>query len=142
MQDVLAGRPVHIQGQDGQAFVRADRELAGMALAQFLDNAHKYSDPASPISVSILPSPAEILISVRNFGPYIPPEDRERIFERFYRHPVSSLKVAGTGIGLSISRKIADAHRGRVWVTSDQENGNTFTLALPKHGPTPRNEII
>ncbi len=142
MQDVLAGRPIHIQGQAGQAFLRADRELAGMALAQFLDNANKYSDPASPISVSISPAPAEILISVRNFGPYIPPEDRERIFERFYRDPLSSHKVAGTGIGLSISRKIADAHRGRVWVTSDQENGNTFTLALPKHGPTHRNETL
>jgi two-component system sensor histidine kinase KdpD len=142
MRDVLADRPVHIQSENGQAFVKADRELAGMALAQFLDNAAKYSEPASPISVSISPFAAEILISVRNFGPYIPTEERERIFERFYRNPLASHRVAGTGIGLSISRKIADAHRGRVWVTSDEESGNTFTLALPKHGPTQIKETI
>jgi len=142
MRNVFAGRPVHIENRNGPAFIRADRELAGMALAQFLDNAAKYSDPASPISVSISPFRSEILISVRNFGPFIPPEDRERIFERFYRNPLSSHKVAGTGIGLSISRKIADAHRGRVWVTSDAENGNIFTLALPKHALTHSNEAL
>jgi two-component system sensor histidine kinase KdpD len=133
MQGVLAGHPVRVEGLDSGALIKADRELLSIALTQFLDNAAKYSEPAGLITISISPAPAEVRISVHNVGPFIPPEDRERIFQRFYRSPASTHKAAGTGIGLSISRKVADAHQGRVWVTSDEARGNTFSLALPKY---------
>jgi two-component system sensor histidine kinase KdpD len=134
MQDLLAGHEVHIENSDGEAFLNADRELVSMALTQFIDNALKYSDPGRRITVLIAATASEVCLSVNNFGPLIPAEERQRIFQRFYRGLFSSHKPAGTGIGLSISRKVADAHHGRVWVTSEQKSGNTFSLALPRCG--------
>jgi two-component system sensor histidine kinase KdpD len=69
---------------------------------------------------------------VHNQGMPIGPEDRERIFERFYRSPGTEHRAAGTGLGLSIAKKIAEAHMGRLWVESD-ETGTTFFFALPAH---------
>ena len=134
MEDVLVGHELHIENLDGETLVEVDRELVSMALTQFLDNAAKHSDPASPITVSISATPIEVCLSVHNFGPVIPPEEKGLIFQRFYRGATARPKAMGTGIGLSISRKVAAAHRGRVWVTSAKERGNTFSLALPRQG--------
>jgi len=68
---------------------------------------------------------------VHNFGSRIRIEDRERIFERFYRSPELKDSVPGTGIGLSVVRKAAEAHHGHVWVISDEKSGTTFSLSLP-----------
>ena len=70
-------------------------------------------------------------MSVQNEGSFIPPEERLRIFQRFYRSPGSQHKASGTGIGLSVTKRIAEAHRGRVWVESDLETGTTLFFALP-----------
>jgi two-component system sensor histidine kinase KdpD len=111
--------------------VRADRELFGMILTQFIDNARKYSRRGTPIEIAAQQSSTEVLISVHNFGPTIPIEDRERIFERFYRSPETKNIVPGTGIGLSAARKAAEANHGHVWVVSDDKEGTTFYLSLP-----------
>jgi two-component system sensor histidine kinase KdpD len=71
------------------------------------------------------------MFSVRNFGSVIKIEDRERIFERFYRSSEFKDAVAGTGIGLSVVKKAAEAHHGHVWVVSDNQEGTTFYLSLP-----------
>jgi two-component system sensor histidine kinase KdpD len=57
--------------------------------------------------------------------------ERERIFERFYRSPETRDCAPGTGIGLTVSRQIAEAHGGRIWVESDLNAGTTFYLGLP-----------
>lgn len=76
------------------------------------------------------PGDQEVTISVRNEGPAIPPADRERIFERFYRANPSHRGPPGAGLGLPIVRRIVEAHHGRVWFES--QNGITvFFLALP-----------
>jgi two-component system sensor histidine kinase KdpD len=72
-----------------------------------------------------------VLISVHNFGTPIRIEERERIFDRFYRSPDRKDTVPGTGIGLSVVKKAAEAHHGHVWVISDQKEGTTFFLSLP-----------
>jgi two-component system sensor histidine kinase KdpD len=128
----LSGRAINIDGLGSRAYVRADRELVNMALTQFLDNAAKYSDPASTITVAVDMLAGALRVRVHNDGPPIPSEDRERIFERFYRSSGSNHKAAGTGIGLSISKKIAEVHQGRVWVTSKEGEGTTFFLELPR----------
>jgi two-component system sensor histidine kinase KdpD len=71
------------------------------------------------------------VMSVQNEGSFIPPEERLRIFQRFYRSPGSQHKASGTGIGLSVVKRIAEAHRGRVWVESDPVTGTTLFFALP-----------
>jgi two-component system sensor histidine kinase KdpD len=102
-----------------------------MILAQYIDNARKYSTAGSLISIAAQASHNDVLISVHNFGPAIRIEDRERIFERFYRSPELKDAIPGTGIGLSVVRKAAEAHHGHVWVISDGMEGTTFFLSLP-----------
>jgi two-component system sensor histidine kinase KdpD len=112
--------------------VWADRQLLKMALFQLFDNAAKYGRPGSPITIDVQEEPAETIIRVRNEGSFIPPEERERIFNRFYRSPGSDRKASGTGIGLSVVKRVTEAHHGRVWVDSDRQGGTTFFLTLPQ----------
>lgn len=130
--NLVSGHAVRLEGAESGACIHADRELVHLALVQFLDNAAKYSDPASVITVAIKPLPGVVHISVHNRGSPIPAQDRERIFQRFYRSAGSQHKAAGTGVGLSISKKVAEAHLGRVWVTSKDGDGNTFFIELPR----------
>jgi two-component system sensor histidine kinase KdpD len=111
--------------------VRVDRQLLSTILAQYVDNAHKYSAPGTRIHVSARRSHSEVLISVHNFGSIIPIEDREEVFERFYRSPAHREATSGTGIGLSIVKKAAEAQHGHVWVISDEKEGTTFFLSIP-----------
>jgi two-component system sensor histidine kinase KdpD len=102
-----------------------------MVLTQYIDNARKYSAPYTPIRVAARKSKNETIISVQNVGSTVRIEDRERIFDRFYRVSDSKDSVPGTGIGLSVVKKAAEAHSGHVWVVSDDEEGTTFFLSLP-----------
>jgi two-component system, OmpR family, sensor histidine kinase KdpD len=111
--------------------VMADCELITTALTQVLENAVKYSTPESPIDIAITAKAAEVILTVQNQGQVIAPEDRERVFERFYRGSGGEQRPAGTGLGLSIVRRIVEAHRGRVWVEGDGDRGTMFSVALP-----------
>jgi hypothetical protein len=73
---------------------------------------------------------AEVVFNVRNEGSFIAPEERLRNLQRFYRSSGSQHRAPGTGIGLSVTKRIAKAHTGRVWVESDSEAGTTFFFAL------------
>jgi two-component system sensor histidine kinase KdpD len=122
---------ISIAVEDENMSVRVDRALLAIILAQYVDNARKYSTPGTAIEIAARRSRTEIVVSVHNFGSVIPLEDREKIFERFYRSPDLKDVVDGTGIGLSIVRKAAEAHHGHVWVISGEKEGTTFFLSLP-----------
>jgi two-component system sensor histidine kinase KdpD len=113
-----------------RAVVFADRHLLKMALFQLLDNAAKYGRAGSSIIIDVCEQQSESRVSVHNEGSFIPLEERERIFKRYYRSPGSAHKASGTGIGLSVVKHVVEAHHGRVWVTSDEE-GTTFFLTIP-----------
>jgi two-component system sensor histidine kinase KdpD len=131
-RDQLDGRHVALPDSAAHLEVYADREILSKALDQFIDNAAKYSAPGSPISVTADETLGELVIGVHNEGPPIPPTERERIFERFYRSEETRHRAAGTGLGLSIAKKAAEAHGGRTWVVSEEVQGTTFFLALPR----------
>jgi two-component system, OmpR family, sensor histidine kinase KdpD len=138
IDEVLASRPVEpvrnrieVAVDDPAMALCVDRELVAMILTQYIDNARKYSEPETPIQITARTSHCEIVISVHNFGSAIKLEDRELIFDRFYRAMDMKDSVPGTGIGLSVVRKAAEAHRGHVWVVSDEKTGTTFFLSLP-----------
>jgi two-component system sensor histidine kinase KdpD len=138
VSEVLAAHPaeagrnsIQVAVEDPSLTVRADRGLLAMILAQYIDNARKYSAAGTTISINARASHSEVLISVHNFGSTIRIEDRERIFERFYRVPELKDAVPGTGIGLSVVKKAAEAHHGHVWVISDDKEGTTFFFSLP-----------
>jgi K+-sensing histidine kinase KdpD len=133
-QGRMAGHPVEVTVPDPRLTVRGDRELLSMALAQFLDNAAKYSYVDAAVQVSAWESHSEAIISVHNSGPTIPIADRERIFQRFFRSEGTMHLAAGTGIGLSTVKMAAEAHQGHVWVISTANEGTTFFLSLPLHG--------
>ena len=130
----LAGHTVEVAVPDPDITVRGDCELLSTALAQFLENAAKYSFRGTAIKVAARESHSEVLLSVHNYGPAIPISDREKIFQRFYRSEGSSHLAEGTGIGLSTVKMAADVHRGHVWVISEAEEGTTFFLSLPQDG--------
>jgi len=136
--EVLAGRSANVERNSIEVavdypglMVRADRGLLAMILAQYIDNARKYSAPDTPIKITVQTSHNEVLISVHNFGSTIRIEERERIFDRFYRSPDLKDSIPGTGIGLSVVKKAAEAHHGHVWVISDNSQGTTFYCSLP-----------
>jgi two-component system sensor histidine kinase KdpD len=129
---VLGAHPINLQPKMQRSTVWADRQLLKMALFQLLDNADKYGSPGSSITIDVQEEQAETLISIKNEGSFIPPDEREKIFNRFYRSPGSDRRASGTGIGLSVVKRITEAHQGRAWVNSDQHAGTTFFLALPR----------
>jgi len=133
----LEDERLKIQHVDPDCAVWADAKLLQLAVAQFLDNAAKYAEPGSPISLCVKVTDSEAIFSVHNLGSYIAPEQRERIFERFYRSPESRYRAPGTGLGLAVAKEIAEAHRGRVWLESEPHLGATFFLGLP-HNPRER----
>jgi two-component system sensor histidine kinase KdpD len=128
----LDGHPIDFQLSSGCNGAYADRKLLQMALFQVLDNAAKYSRPKSQVVIAVREEEAELVIRIRNEGSFIPDGEREKVFQRFYRCSGSVKSISGTGIGLSVVRRIAEAHRGRTWVESDHVNGTTFAIALPR----------
>jgi two-component system sensor histidine kinase KdpD len=131
LSDRLASMKVDLDIPDERLVLECDRQLMVMLLTQYIDNACKYSVFGSTITIRAVKSRAEIVFSVRSFGPVIPINDRERIFDRYYRATTYSNRAAGTGIGLSVAKRVALIHGGSVWVTSDETEGTTFFAAIP-----------
>jgi two-component system, OmpR family, sensor histidine kinase KdpD len=128
--DKLGDHALQISISDRSLAARGDRELLAAIVTQFVDNAAKYSTPGSSIKISAQESASDVLIAVHNQGPLIRQQDRERIFERFYRCAETKNQAPGTGIGLSIAKKAAEVHNGHVWVISDEHEGTTFFLSI------------
>jgi two-component system sensor histidine kinase KdpD len=113
--------------------VMADPELLQLALRQLLDNACKYSVPGSAVSVSIDSQDEWVAIRTSNSGSRIRPNERSRIFERFYRGAEAQHKAPGSGLGLYVARKIVHAHGGSLDLEMEPHphQDTAFLLALP-----------
>ncbi len=131
LRDRLASMKVELDILDEGLVLECDRQMMVMLLTQYIDNACKYSIFGSTITIRVEKVHAEIVFSVRSFGPVIPINDRERIFDRYYRSTARPNRAAGTGIGLSVAKRVAMIHGGSVWVTSDEAEGTTFYAAIP-----------
>jgi two-component system phosphate regulon sensor histidine kinase PhoR len=112
---------------------RADADRLQQVLFNLIENAIKYGSPGGSVTISGKPAAGKVEISVRDDGPGIPPEARERVFERFYRvDRARSREKGGTGLGLSIVKHIVQAHGGEVWLKSELGEGTVFYITLPK----------
>ena len=110
----------------------ADARQLGSAVTNLVDNALKYSDAGTPVTVSVRPGDGWADVVVRDGGIGIPQPELERVFERFYRvDKARSRDTGGTGLGLAIVRNVARAHGGEILVSSREGEGSTFTLRLP-----------
>jgi two-component system sensor histidine kinase SenX3 len=117
--------------------VRGDFRQLVSAVANLLENACKYSDVGSTVSVRSRADGSWVEIDVVDAGVGIPERDLERVFERFYRvDRARSRETGGTGLGLAIVRHVAANHGGEVRVRSAEGEGSVFTLRLPA-GPGP-----
>jgi two-component system sensor histidine kinase KdpD len=99
-------------------------------LRNLLGNAAKYTPPGTSVVVSAGVEGSEVAIRVRDDGPGIPADSRSRLFELFYRDPVSSRSVAGSGIGLFVCASLAEAMGGRIWVGDAPEGGAEFGFTM------------
>lgn len=120
----------------GDLVVWGDERSLATALTNLLDNAIAYSPPGTAVGIGAVLRQSddgnEVEISVKDEGYGIPPEDLERVFERFYRVDTArSRATGGTGLGLAIVKHIASNAGGRVSVWSAEGVGSTFTLVLP-----------
>jgi len=110
----------------------ADARLLGSAVTNLIDNAVKYSDAGSVVTVGVRAGDGWVDVVVQDRGIGIPHPEHERVFERFYRvDKARSRDTGGTGLGLAIVRNVARAHGGEVLVDSREGQGSTFTLRLP-----------
>jgi signal transduction histidine kinase len=112
MRDGSPDRPITIEKPSDPVIVRADAIRIRQVLANLLDNATKSSAPDAPIDVTLERVGNDVTVSVRDRGPGIAPDERERIFEKFTRGRAGVGR--GTGLGLYISRHIIEAHGGRI----------------------------
>ncbi|WP_305042560.1 ATP-binding protein [Geoalkalibacter sp.] len=112
--------------------IRGDAKRLMQVLKNLLSNAIKYSPAGGEIFLGAKAQAGQIVICVRDQGLGIPAQDRERIFERFFRVDDNARHITGgIGLGLSLVREIIRAHGGKVWVESEVGIGSTFYISLP-----------
>ncbi len=127
-------REIRVDAPAAGAAVRGDRERLVQVLDNLLRNAIKYSPGGEPIEIAFAEGDGTIRLTVRDRGIGIPPEETERLFERFARGSnARKAKIAGTGIGLFIVKMIVERHGGRIEVESALGAGSAFTVVLPSY---------
>jgi signal transduction histidine kinase/DNA-binding response OmpR family regulator len=117
--------------------LKADRIRVRQVLLNLLSNAHKFTPQGNEITLSCsLADPATMLFSVSDTGIGIKPEDQELIFEEFRQvDGTATREIEGTGLGLTISKRLVEMHGGTIWVESTYGEGAVFSFLLPLGGP-------
>jgi signal transduction histidine kinase len=122
---------------EGVDLIRADERKVKQILFNLLSNAVKFTADGGMIEVIAGREDDQALVSVRDSGVGIAPDDQARIFEEFRQvgsgTPASS---EGTGLGLTLTKALVELHGGRIWVQSEVGKGSTFSFTLPILGPT------
>lgn len=134
MKRYLARQIVIVNIPDYLPPVRGDRFLFEQMITQVLDNAWKYAGAGARIWISAEHTGEEVVLTIRNEGIQIPEEERDLVFDRFFRSARSRASIEGTGLGLAIAKTIAEAHGGRIWLEAAAE-GPSFRFALPAGVP-------
>jgi signal transduction histidine kinase len=125
------GPEIDVELPPGLGAASGDPDRIQQVLVNLLDNALKYGGP--PVRVRVEKVNSSVRVSVADSGPGIPPGDRQRIFEKFYRgDPEHTHAPGGTGLGLYISRELAKRMNGRLVVSADPGPGATFVFDLPR----------
>jgi signal transduction histidine kinase len=109
--------------------VLVDRRRFEQVVVNLLSNAHKHTPEGGHIDVRVSVDGGQVMLAFSDCGPGVPEEERELIFEPFYRGD-----GAGLGLGLAIAKSVVELHNGRIWVEANRDApGSTFVVALPKH---------
>jgi two-component system sensor histidine kinase KdpD len=125
----LAQHEVVTEIADGLPLIKIDFALLEQAITNLLVNASLYSPPGARIAVSAFVEDSNLVLSIENSGPVIPPGEEEHIFDKFFRLPGS--RPGGTGLGLSIARGFVQAHHGTLRAETGRREGAKFIIRLP-----------
>jgi len=109
--------------------VHADRDRVFRVISNLVGNAIKFTPEGGSIQLAVHPVDGEIVFSVKDTGPGIPPDLLPHVFSRYWQAK-SSGREGGAGLGLYIAEGIVRAHRGRIWVESELGRGTTFSFTL------------
>jgi PAS domain S-box-containing protein len=133
-RQIAQGREIVLEIQQEPVLVMADADRIAQVVNNYLTNALKYSPPDRPIQVRLVVDGKQGQVSVQDYGPGLPREVQERIWERFYQAPnvpVQSGPGIGLGLGLSICQALITRHNGQVGLQSVPGEGATFWFTLP-----------
>jgi two-component system sensor histidine kinase KdpD len=138
LHDVLGRMQLLLQGREVTTHVPADLPpveldylMIDQVLTNLVENALRYTPAGTPIEIAVSTTATELLLSVADRGPGIPPRDLERIFDKFYRVLGHARETGGTGIGLAVCRGLIEAHGGRIWAENRPGGGAIFRFTLP-----------
>jgi hypothetical protein len=125
---------LEIPDEAGGLEITADERKLKQVLFNLLSNATKFTPNGGSITLEVKQEPEDVIISVSDTGIGIAPKDLEKIFEEFYQVKGGVKdKTPGTGLGLSLSKKLVEMHNGCIWVESEGEGkGSRFTVQLPR----------
>lgn len=131
-QEQVRGRRIEVVGDDGPRWALGDATRIGQVVTNLLTNACKYSDPDTVVTVRLRQTDERVQVAVTDRGPGVPEDKLEAVFERFRRlDDPQRMRAGGIGLGLYISRHLAEAMGGALTVASTRGVGSTFTLSLP-----------
>jgi two-component system OmpR family sensor kinase len=140
----LVGLTADPPGED-PLLVRGDEARLRQVVSNLIGNAAQHTPPGTPTQIAVGRAPdgaggdtvaGDVVLEVRDHGPGIPPQDAERVFERFYRVDTSRARTSGgSGLGLAIVAAVTAAHGGTVRVLPTEGGGTTVRLSLPALGP-------
>lgn len=113
-------------------WIEADSDKIIQVIDNIINNAIKYSPNGGTITVRLMTSGNDVVLSIQDEGIGIPQKALTRIFERFYRvDKARSRAQGGTGLGLAISKEVVARHHGRIWANSIENKGSTFFISFP-----------
>lgn len=128
----LSNRVISLPTKPGLPLIYVDRDRITEIFANLLDNADKYSPPGEKVEVDIYADQENVTISVRDYGNGIYPDDKHRLFDKFYRADGSDSQAAyGYGLGLYVCRLLVEAQGGRIWAQNHPNRGAVFSFTLP-----------
>jgi two-component system sensor histidine kinase KdpD len=130
-ESVRSARPIRVEMEQTDLRVHADLSWAQKVLVHLIENAHLYSSPGQPITISTEKRGDFVFLSIADTGPGIEETEVGQIFDRFYRSKDHRYRVPGTGMGLSIAKAIVEAHGGTIEGVSQRGHGSVFTFSLP-----------
>jgi two-component system sensor histidine kinase BaeS len=129
LQAEMQGQTLSLAVASGLPAVTADPQRIRQVVANLISNALRHAPDSGEVTVSARSRVGDVLISVRDDGPGIGPEELPHVFDRFWRG--SRPRTQGSGLGLAISQELVRSHGGRIWVNSEPGHGSEFCFTLP-----------
>ena len=131
MSRQYSNRAIEVESPNDLIAIQADNHRLKQVLLNLVDNAIKYSDPQTPITIKLAQEQDRAIIQVCDRGVGITLQQQNRIFERFYRVDEARNRSGGTGLGLSIVKTLVEGMGGYITVHSQPQHGSTFTITFP-----------